>query len=97
MTYLRTVPSGLDHEAFQPPRYGSLVPLRRPAPVRSRTPLVGAVLFATLGLVVALPRCGRQAVEARRARHHLMQLDDHLLRDIGLAAILRQTHKGGLP
>jgi uncharacterized protein YjiS (DUF1127 family) len=26
----------------------------------------------------------RQMVEARRARRHLMQLDDHLLRDIGL-------------
>ena len=29
MTYLRTVPSGLDHEAFQPPHYGTLAPLRR--------------------------------------------------------------------
>ena len=97
MTYLRTVPPRLDHEAFQPPRYGALVPLHRPAPVRGRTPLVGTILFAALGRVVALPRCGRQAVKARRARHHLMQLDDHFLRDIGLAAILRQTHKGGLP
>jgi hypothetical protein len=27
MTYLRSVPSDLDHEAFQRPRYGALMPL----------------------------------------------------------------------
>jgi uncharacterized protein YjiS (DUF1127 family) len=31
-----------------------------------------------------LVRTWQQAVEARRARHELMQLDDHLLQDVGL-------------
>jgi uncharacterized protein YjiS (DUF1127 family) len=43
-----------------------------------------AVRVRTPGIVERMLRSWRQAIEARRARHHLMQLDDHLLRDIGL-------------
>jgi uncharacterized protein YjiS (DUF1127 family) len=85
MTYLRSVSSGVDYEAFQPSRRGALVPLRRPANARLRTQVVSAILFAALGRIVAVLRYGRQVVEARRARRHLMQLDDHLLRDVGLS------------
>jgi uncharacterized protein YjiS (DUF1127 family) len=85
MTYLRSVPSDLGHEAFQRRRYGALVPLPHPAAARRRTQGVSIVLFAALGLVVTLLHYWRRAVETRRARHHLMQLDDHLLRDIGFS------------
>ena len=51
MTYLRSVSSGVDYEAFQPPRRGALVPLRRPANARLRTQVVSAVLFAALGRI----------------------------------------------
>ena len=84
MTYLHSVPSDLDYAAFQPPRYGAPVALHRPAAARIRTQ-VGTVLYAAVGLIVSLFRSWRQAVEARRARHRLMQLDDHFLRDIGLS------------
>jgi uncharacterized protein YjiS (DUF1127 family) len=85
MTYLRSASSAVDYEAFQPSRRGALVSLRRPANARLRTQVVSAVLFAALGPIVALLRYRRQVVEARRAQRHLMQLDDHLLRDIGLS------------
>lgn len=84
MTYLHSVPSDLDYEAFQPPRYGAPVALHRPPAAHIRTQ-VGTVLYAAVGLIVSLFRYWRQAIEARRAGHRLMQLDDHLLRDIGLS------------
>jgi len=86
MTYLRSASSAVDYEAFQPSRRGALVS-RRPANARLRMQVVSAVLFDALGLIVALLCYGRQVVEARRAQRHLMQLDDHLLRDIGLSRI----------
>jgi len=84
MAYLRSVPVDLDEAASQLSRFGALVPLQRPAPARIGSRVFGFVLIAALGLIAALLRCWRQAIETRRARRHLMQLDDRLLRDIGL-------------
>jgi uncharacterized protein YjiS (DUF1127 family) len=83
MTFLRSVPSDLDYRAFKPLRYGALMPLCRRQADRVCAPAVGAILFLARGLVAALLRCG-QAIEARRVRQHLLELDDHLLRDVGL-------------
>jgi len=84
MAYLRSVPVDLDEAASQLPRFGALVPLERPAPARIGSNVFRIVLIVALGLILTLVRCWRQAAETRRARHHLMQLDDYLLRDIGL-------------
>ena len=45
---------------------------------------IDAVLTAAFELALAVQRRWRQMVETSRARRHLMQLDDYLLRDIGL-------------
>ena len=60
------------------------------------------ILFFARGLVATLLRCG-QAIEAHRVRQHLLELDDHLLRDVGLiradirfaniATFIRQSHR----
>jgi hypothetical protein len=59
MTYLRSVPSDLDHEAFQRPRYGALMPLRRPQADRVCSSVICAILFFAHGLVATLLRCGQ--------------------------------------
>jgi uncharacterized protein YjiS (DUF1127 family) len=46
---------------------------------------MGDVLSAALDLAHAGARRWRQAIETGRARRHLMELDDRLLRDVGLA------------
>ena len=102
MTFLRSVPSNLDDRAFKPLRYGALMPFRRPQADRVCSPVVSAVLFFARGLVVTLLRCG-QAIEARRVRAHLLELDDHLLSDVGLtradvrfgniATVIRQSRR----
>jgi uncharacterized protein YjiS (DUF1127 family) len=71
-----------------------------------RRPAVGDVLSAALGLARAMGRRWRQAAETGRARRHLMQLDDRLLRDVGLAradvcfgdfeTLSRQLRAGGV-
>ena len=60
------------------------------------------VLLFARGLVATLLRCG-QAIEARRVRAHLLELDDHLLSDVGLtradvrfgntATVIRQSRR----
>ncbi len=102
MTFLRAVPSDLDDRAFKPLRYGALMPLRRPQADRICAPAVSAILFFARDLVATLLRCG-QAIEARRVRAHLLELDDHLLGDVGLtradvrfgniATVLRQSRR----
>jgi uncharacterized protein YjiS (DUF1127 family) len=76
MAYLHSVPSAADHAAFLPPC--------APRADRAGTPVVSAILLFARGLVATLPRHGRQTIEARRVRTHLLELDDHLLRDVGL-------------
>jgi len=49
-----------------------------------RQQFVGDVLTAALELARTGGRRWRQAVETARARRHLMQLPDYLLRDVGL-------------
>ena len=81
MTFLRSIPSGFDN-VFPLPRYE-----RRMVPahcVGDRQHAV-AVRVTASSIVGRVLRSWRQAIEARRALHHLSQLDDHLLRDIGLA------------
>jgi uncharacterized protein YjiS (DUF1127 family) len=88
--------------AFKPLRYDALMRLRRRQAVRICAAAVGAILFFARGLVATLLRCG-QAIEARRVRAHLLELDDHLLSDVGLtraevrfgniATVIRQSHR----
>jgi uncharacterized protein YjiS (DUF1127 family) len=102
MTFLRSVPSDLDDRALKPLRYGALMRLRRRQAVPICAPAVGAILFFARGLVATLLRCG-QAIEARRVRQHLLELDDHLLKDVGLtradvcsgniATVIRQSRR----
>ena len=102
MTFLRSVPSDQDDRAFKPLRYGALMPFRRPQADRVRSPVVSAVLFFARGLVATLLRCG-QAIETRRVPAHLLELDDHLLSDVGLtradvrfdniATVIRQSRR----
>jgi uncharacterized protein YjiS (DUF1127 family) len=106
MTLLRSVPSDLDYRASKPRRYGALMPLHRPQADRVCSPVDGAILFFARGLVAALLWCG-QTIEARRAQQHLLELDDRLLRDIGLtradvrfgniATVIRQSHRPAEP
>src|SRR5215813_11110580 len=80
MTFLRSIPSGFDN-VLPVPRYE-----RRMIPthcVGDRQHAV-AIRLTAPSIVGRVLRSWRQAIEARRARHHLMQLDDRLLRDIGL-------------
>ena len=77
MTYLRSVPSDFDNVFQLPPRVRA--PSSQPAGDGTPTPAA-----AHLGLTTTVLRYWRQTAEARRARHQLMQLNDHLLRDIGL-------------
>lgn len=76
MAYLHSVPSDLDYAAFRPPR--------APQADRAGTPVARAVLLFARGLVETLPRDARQTTAAGRVRTQLLELDDHLLRDIGL-------------
>jgi uncharacterized protein YjiS (DUF1127 family) len=79
MAYLHSVPSAPDHAAVLPPR--------APLADRAGTPVVRAILFFARGLVATLPRHGRQTIETRQARTQLLELDDHLLRDVGLTRV----------
>ncbi|HYX02529.1 MAG TPA: DUF1127 domain-containing protein [Reyranella sp.] len=45
---------------------------------------IDAVFTAAFELALAVQHRWRQMLETRRARRHLLQLDDYLLRDIGL-------------
>jgi uncharacterized protein YjiS (DUF1127 family) len=82
MTHLRRIPSDLEDEDLQSPRYGALVPI---GTVAGRGRLSPTVLSAAHGLVGMLLRHCRQTIEARRALLRLMQLDDRMLKDIGLS------------
>jgi uncharacterized protein YjiS (DUF1127 family) len=82
MTDLRSVLSDF-YSVFQLPP-GQLVPLNQPDAGRVLTQVIDTVFSAALGPILTGLRDWRQAGEARHARHHLMQLDDHLLSDIGL-------------
>jgi uncharacterized protein YjiS (DUF1127 family) len=75
MIHLRSLPSHLDIRAFQPPRYD--------AP-HVRWPTVRTILAYACGAIAAVLRHGRQTIEARRIQKHLLELDDRLLRDVGL-------------
>jgi len=111
MTRLRHVPSDLGYEAFPSLHDDVLAPLYRLAPAQRftfttprRSPPIGTVLFAAFGLIETLRQRWRDGIQARRDRDHLCELDDHLLRDIGLTradihlvnispfAQLRQSH-----
>ena len=102
MTFLRSVPSDLDDRASKSARHGALMPFHRPQAGRVCSPVVSAILFFTHGLVATLLWCG-QTIEARRAQEHLLELDDRLLRDVGLtradvrfgniATFIRQSHR----
>lgn len=69
-------------------------------------PAPGDLLTAAVGLARDAGRRWRQAVETHRARRHLMELDEHLLRDVGLdraevrfgdfEALGRQRRAGGV-
>jgi uncharacterized protein YjiS (DUF1127 family) len=83
MTHLHSVPSDVNDQTFQPPRYGARPTFRQPEPDLVGSPVIGAILFLARAFVMPL-RSGRKAIEARRAQKHLMELDDRLLRDIGL-------------
>jgi uncharacterized protein YjiS (DUF1127 family) len=83
MTHLRSLPSDFENVFQLPP--GVLVPLDQAAAGHARTRVAQTFFVAVRGLAVTVLRAWRRAIEARRARHRLMQLDDHLLRDIGLS------------
>ena len=79
MTYLRSVPSDLTDEALPPIPVGALV--------------LSAVRSLGRG-PQALLRRAQQRSEMRRARSELLELDDRLLRDIGLTRA--DVHSGNL-
>ena len=83
MAYLRALQSDVDN-VFQLQRYGIVMPARvtRAQPVRRD--LAAAVFCTPRQLARSALQSLRCAVEARRGRQQLMQLDDRLLRDIGL-------------
>jgi uncharacterized protein YjiS (DUF1127 family) len=84
MTYVRSIPSDLDDTAFQLPRYRALKPVD--LPLVNRGPLLGrdATQLLAHGARAVL-HYARQRSEARRARRELLELDDRLLRDVGLS------------
>jgi uncharacterized protein YjiS (DUF1127 family) len=91
MTYLRHVPSDLGYEAFPSPHDDAPVALYRLTPARPiaavarrRWPRADTVFLAALGLIETLLQRRRQRSQARRVRDRLSELDDRLLRDIGL-------------
>src|SRR5262245_28660977 len=84
VTYQRTVPSVPGRSALQPlPRYGALEPLHQPWVGRASSAVLGAILLLAR-VCGTLLRYWRQTSEARRARQHLLELDDRLLKDIGV-------------
>ena len=80
MTYLRSSPSGFDN-VFPLPRYEHHMV---PAHCAGDRQHAVAVRVRAPSIVERMLRSWRQHFESRRALHHLLQLDDHLLRDIGL-------------
>jgi len=60
-----------------------LVPVGRAIPSR-RIAFGGAVLFIALSLAAVLLRHWQRRIEERRVRARLSELDDHLLKDIGV-------------
>jgi uncharacterized protein YjiS (DUF1127 family) len=88
MTTLRFVPSDVGGIVDLAP-YGPRQPAAQPVAGRTLPPPVSAKAPAVVRTVLC---SWRQAVEARRARDHLKQLDDHLLRDIGLSRV--EAHFG---
>ena len=95
MTYLHSVPSAPDSAAFLPPR--------EPRADRLCSAVVRTILFFARSFIAAFPQYGRQTIEARRVRTRLLELDNHLLRDVGLsradvrfdniATLARQSHR----
>ena len=83
MTYLRSVPSDLGDEALPPARFGALQLVRPPMANRASAPVLGAIRSLGRG-AQALLRWARQRSEARRSWRELLELDDRLLKDIGL-------------
>jgi hypothetical protein len=90
MTYLRSVPSDFEDVLQLPP--GMLVPSSQPAAGHAPTRVAETFLVAVRGLAMTMLRAWRQAVEARRARHRLMQLDDHPVRGATHAALEHVTN-----
>ena len=80
MTYLHSLPAASHDQAFQ------LV--RQPPADRAASPVLA---FVARG-VRALLRHSRQRRELRLAQRHLLELDDRLLRDVGLS---RDDVRGG--
>jgi uncharacterized protein YjiS (DUF1127 family) len=60
-----------------------LVPVGRAIPSR-RIPFSGAVLFIALSLATVMLRHWLRRIEERRVLARLSELDDHLLKDIGV-------------
>ena len=60
-----------------------LVPVGRAIPSR-RIAFGGAVLFIALSLATVMLRHWLRRIEERRVRARLSELDDHLLKDIGV-------------
>jgi uncharacterized protein YjiS (DUF1127 family) len=83
-----------------------LVPVCRAEPSR-RIAFGGTVLFIALSLAAVLLRHRQRRIEERRVRTRLSELDDHVLKDIGLTrtdvrfgnvatlARRRQSHRRG--
>jgi uncharacterized protein YjiS (DUF1127 family) len=80
MTYFRPAPSQFDDiNVF--PRY------KRHTSPPVKLPFAGAVFAAARGLGLPLLSYGRRVAETRRARRHLLELDDRLLQDVGLTRV----------
>jgi uncharacterized protein YjiS (DUF1127 family) len=84
MTYLRSLPATLHDYALLPPRYGAVELVGHPPVDRAGSPVLGAIAFVARG-GRALLRYARQRRELRLARRQLLELDDRLLRDMGLS------------
>ena len=84
MTYLRSLPATLHDYALLPPRYGVVEPVHQPSVDRAGSPVLGTIASVSRG-VQALLHYVRQRRELRLARKQLVELDDRLLRDIGLS------------
>jgi uncharacterized protein YjiS (DUF1127 family) len=91
MIYLRSLPAVLHDWSLQLPRFGALQPVYQPPAERAGSPVRSAIAFLARG-VGAFQRYCRQRRGMRFAQRHLLELDDRLLRDIGLS---RDDVRGG--